>query len=64
LDACRRWSAQRWTYDLLGNLINRATHLCLTGPRTGALTVRKCGHNLATQVWALPNGMGRHQRLL
>lgn len=64
LEACRRWSAQRWTYDLLGNLINRATHLCLTGPRTGALTVRKCGHNLATQVWALPNGMGQHQRLL
>ena len=64
LEACRRWSAQRWTYNLLGNLINRATHQCLTGPRTGEVTARKCGHNLATQIWALPNGMGRHQRLL
>lgn len=64
LQACRHSRTQRWTYNLLGNLINRATHLCLTGPRTGALTVRTCGHNLATQVWALPNGMGKHQRLL
>jgi hypothetical protein len=48
----------------VGNLINRATHQCLTGPRSGKLTVRKCGHNIATQIWALPNGMGQHQRLL
>jgi alpha-galactosidase len=64
LEACHHWSAQRWDYDLVGNLINRATHQCLTGPRSGKLTVRKCGHNIATQIWALPNGMGQHQRLL
>lgn len=64
LEACRNWSSQRWSYNLLGNLVNRATHLCLTGPRSGKLAAESCGHNLASQIWALPNGMGKRHRLM
>jgi len=63
LEACHRWTAEQWKYTLLGNVINRATNLCLTGPRTGRITVRPCGDDLASQIWALPNGVGQHQRL-
>jgi alpha-galactosidase len=54
LKSCGSADRQRWRYALSGNLINRSTHLCLTGPTSGALAVRACGHNLASQVWALP----------
>lgn len=55
IKACRSAAAQRWRYTLAGNLINRRTHLCLTGGRTGDLTLEACGHNLASQIWSLPN---------
>lgn len=54
---CRAARDQRWRYTLSGNLINRASRLCLTGPAHGALAVRTCGHNLASQIWTLPNGV-------
>jgi len=54
LAKCRAAAEQRWRYTLLGNLINRASRLCLTGPAKGGLTVRACGHNLASQIWTLP----------
>ena len=57
LARCRSTDSQRWRYTLPGNLINRASHLCLTAPASGALTVEACGHNLASQIWSLPNGM-------
>lgn len=63
LEVCHRWAAQRWKYTLLGNVVNRATNLCLTGPGNGVVAVRKCGHNLASQIWTLPDGVGQHQRL-
>lgn len=55
LKSCGSADRQRWRYTLSGNLINRGTHLCLTGPASGALAARVCGHNLASQIWALPN---------
>lgn len=56
LARCGSAASQRWSYNLLGNLINRSSHLCLTGPVSGRLTVQACGHNLASQIWTLPNG--------
>lgn len=47
---------QRWRYTLAGNLISRRGRLCLTGSETNSLTLEKCGHNLPTQIWSLPNG--------
>jgi len=64
LTGCDSSAGQRWTYTLLGNLINRRSHLCLTGPANGRVTVQACGHNLASQIWTLPNvvtsGAGMH----
>ena len=54
MEPCRSRPTQRWTYTLLGNLINRKDHLCLTGSRVHGLSLRSCGHNLATQIWSLP----------
>lgn len=54
LTKCGSADDQRWHYTLLGNLINRSSHLCLTGSTNGRLTVQTCGHNLASQIWALP----------
>ncbi|HEY7890113.1 MAG TPA: ricin-type beta-trefoil lectin domain protein [Steroidobacteraceae bacterium] len=63
LARCGPSASQRWTYTLLGNLINRSSHLCLTGPASGQLALRSCGHNVASQIWTLPNdvtvGSGR-----
>ncbi|MGH8316472.1 MAG: ricin-type beta-trefoil lectin domain protein [Steroidobacteraceae bacterium] len=53
---CQSAANQQWRYTLRGNLINRSSHLCLTGTTNGRLAVRACGHNLASQIWALPNG--------
>ena len=55
LAKCGSGDEQRWQYTLPGNLINRGSHLCLTAPTHGAVAVRACGHNLASQIWALPN---------
>ena len=57
LTRCGSSGSQRWTYTLLGNLINRSSHLCLTGPASGRVALRACGHNLPSQVWTLPNDM-------
>lgn len=55
LASCDSNSAQRWSYTLAGNLVNRHNHLCLTGKSgMGGVTVQACGHNLASQVWSLP----------
>lgn len=63
LARCRSSANQRWRYTVRGNLINRASHRCLTGPVSGGLSVRACGHNLAAQIWSLPNGMTSRRRL-
>jgi alpha-galactosidase len=64
LTRCGSSGSQRWTYTLLGNLINRSSRLCLTGPASGRAAVEACGHNLASQIWTLPNdgmsGAGMH----
>lgn len=64
LAACRVTDSQRWRYTLLGNLINRASHLCLTGPKSGGLAVAACGHSLASQIWTLPNRMTAQRGVL
>ena len=53
--ACNSQDAQNWRFDLMGNLINRRNHLCLTGSQSQGLTAQTCGHNLASQIWSLPN---------
>ncbi|MBW4052698.1 MAG: hypothetical protein HIU85_14785, partial [Proteobacteria bacterium] len=57
LARCRSTADQRWRYTLSGNLVNRASRLCLTGLRKGGLAVKACGHNLASQIWTLPSGV-------
>jgi hypothetical protein len=54
LAKCRSSDGQHWRHTLLGNLINRASHLCLTASPAG-LAVEACGHNLAPQIWTLPD---------
>lgn len=53
--ACNSDAAQNWRYTLMGNLINRQNHLCLAGSQTQGLATQACGHNLAAQIWSLPN---------
>jgi alpha-galactosidase len=55
LAQCGSSGSQHWRYTLLGKLINRGNHLCLTGPADGQLAVQACGHNLASQIWTLPS---------
>jgi len=59
LEACRAESAQIWHYTLKGNLVNNGSLDCLTavGPESQpqSLEMQVCGHNLATQIWSLPN---------
>jgi len=59
LEACRPESAQHWRYTLQGNLINNGNLQCLTaaGPESEpqSLQMQVCGHNIATQIWSLPN---------
>ncbi|HZP06977.1 MAG TPA: ricin-type beta-trefoil lectin domain protein [Terracidiphilus sp.] len=56
---CTHGSAQRWKYNLSGNLINAADGRCLsTGAvngKQGSLNIRACGHNQPDQIWSLPN---------
>ena len=60
LAACRSNAAQRWRYTLAGNLVSRSSHLCLTGSDNGALKLSACEHNLATQIWSIPNPVVRN----
>lgn len=53
--ACNSKAAQSWRYTVVGNLINRQNHLCLAGSQSQGLTTQACGHNLAAQIWSLPN---------
>jgi alpha-galactosidase len=59
MQACRSVSAQHWRYTLKGNLVNSGNLQCLTatGSELEPQSVRMqvCGHNLATQIWSLPN---------
>ena len=59
MQPCRAETSQQWRYTLKGNLINNGNLECLTasGPETGpqSLETQVCGHNLATQIWSLPN---------
>lgn len=59
LSACTESAAARWHYTLAGNLINGSNHECLTGSDAGALSLAACGHNLDTQIWALPTRLPR-----
>lgn len=55
VEDCDSKRNQRWRYTLAGNLVNRSNNRCLTGDESKSLTLESCGHNLATQVWSLPN---------
>ena len=59
LEACRPAKSQKWRYTLNGNLINDASHKCLSaaGPEATPQTLKMqpCGHNLPNQIWSLPN---------
>ncbi|TAM78688.1 MAG: hypothetical protein EPN47_20065 [Acidobacteria bacterium] len=59
MQACSPESAQQWRYTLQGNLVNNGDLQCLTatGPESEpqSLEMQVCGHNLATQIWSLPN---------
>ncbi|MGH8160920.1 MAG: ricin-type beta-trefoil lectin domain protein, partial [Gammaproteobacteria bacterium] len=59
MQPCSNKPAQQWTYRLKGNLVNKADHLCLgvrgAGDKPLPWRMQPCGHNLATQIWALPN---------
>lgn len=55
MKACASSVDQRWRYTLAGNLISRGRQLCLTGNEGQGLTLAACGHNLAEQIWSLPN---------
>ena len=59
MQACSSVSAQQWRYTLQGNLVNNGNLQCLTaaGPESQpqSLQMQVCGHNLATQIWSLPN---------
>lgn len=61
LAACRSTADQTWQYDLRGQLVNSASHLCLTGPMHGALDVKACGNNLPSQIWSLPSRLAREE---
>ncbi len=59
MEACRARRRQHWRYTLMGNLISRKGHQCLSaaGPESGAqsLEMQPCGDNLPRQIWSLPN---------
>ncbi|KAJ4295227.1 hypothetical protein N0V90_007238 [Kalmusia sp. IMI 367209] len=48
---------QQWSYGVSGNLVNKAQKLCLTEGKRGAVSVKKCGRALDSQVVALPGGV-------
>ena len=51
---CGTAASGYWRYDILGRLINRESELCLTGGAYGELSLSKCEHNPASQIWSLP----------
>ena len=59
LQTCSSTDAQYWRYTLEGNLMNNGNSQCLTaagpGSNSQSLGIQVCGHNLATQIWSLPN---------
>jgi alpha-galactosidase len=54
MTACGTAASDYWHYDILGRLINREMQLCLTGGAYGDLSLAKCEHNPASQIWSLP----------
>jgi alpha-galactosidase len=55
--ACGTAARAHWHYDLPGRLIDRATHQCLTAAADGELSMARCEHNPASQIWSLPQPM-------
>ncbi len=59
MQACSSASTQQWRYTLKGNLINNGNLQCLAAvgveSKPQSLEMQVCGHNLATQIWSLPN---------
>ena len=53
MQPCSASTDQRWTWTQAGQLRHGPQH-CLTGADSG-LTLQSCGHNLANQIWSLPN---------
>ena len=53
MQPCSASAGQQWTWTLAGQL-RRRPHQCLTGAGSG-LRLDSCGHNLADQIWSLPN---------
>ena len=59
LETCSGGTDQQWTYQLNGNLLNKASGLCLDvtggGSANGtALEAWSCGANQLNQIWSLP----------
>lgn len=56
--ACTGAPAQHWTYRRNGNLVNASDGRCLgvagSGNSRWHWRMQPCGHNVATQIWALP----------
>jgi alpha-galactosidase len=60
IESCTGQPAQHWIYKQNGNLVNASDHRCLSigGVDSEAdqhWRMQPCGHNEATQIWALPN---------
>jgi alpha-galactosidase len=53
MQPCSASTGQHWTWTRAGQL-RHGPHQCLTGAGSG-LTLQSCGHNLADQIWSLPN---------
>lgn len=53
MQPCSASTGQRWTWTLAGQ-VRHGPQECLTGADSG-LTLQPCGHNLADQIWSLPN---------
>jgi alpha-galactosidase len=63
MEPCTGKPAQQWVYKQNGNLVNANDHLCLSIRGTNTednrhWEMQPCGHNEATQIWALPNKQG------
>jgi alpha-galactosidase len=54
MTSCGTAASGYWRHDILGRLINRESELCLTGGAYGELSLAKCEHNPASQIWSLP----------
>jgi alpha-galactosidase len=53
MQPCSASADQHWTWTQAGQLRDGQGQ-CLTGAGSG-LTLQSCGHNLADQIWSLPN---------